>query len=248
MTDKTTLSPVLVLGATSDIGMAVAHRCAESGADLILAARASERLEGDAQDLRLRHRIAVDVVEFDILADVPGAWIDRLPRLPEAVVCVVGLLGDQAASTRDGAAAERVMTTNYVAPALLLGEFANRMEARGSGVIVGVSSVAGDRGRASNYVYGGAKAGFTAFLSGLRARLSRTPVRVVTLKPGFVATKMTAGMTLPPLLTAQPREVAEATWKALQGGRDVIYVRPVWRLIMSIIAMVPEPIFKKMRF
>lgn len=239
---------MLVLGATSDIGLAIAHRCAEGGAALILAARAPDRLAADAQDLRLRYRVAVDVVEFDILSGEPVAWIDRLPSLPGTVVCVVGLLGDQDVSARDAAAAERVMATNYVAPALLLGEFANRMEARGSGVIVGVSSVAGDRGRASNYVYGGAKAGFTAFLSGLRARLSRTPVRVVTLKPGFVATKMTAGLTLPPLLTAQPREVAEATWKAVQGGGDVIYVRPLWRLIMTIIALMPEPVFKKMRF
>ncbi len=119
------------------------------------------------------------------------------------------------------------MRANYVGPALFLGEVANRMERRGSGTIIGVSSVAGERGRATNYVYGSAKAGFTAFLSGLRSRLTKTGVHVVTVKPGFVATRMTEGMKLPPLLTAQPEEVAVAVLRSELRRSDIIYVRRI---------------------
>jgi short-subunit dehydrogenase len=121
------------------------------------------------------------------------------------------------------------------------------MAKRGAGLIVGVSSVAGERGRSSNYVYGSAKAGLTAFLSGLRARLKGSGVRVITVKPGFVATQMTAGMPLPKPLTAQPGEVARAVRRVEKGGSEVIYVRPVWRLIMTLIRFLPEPIFEKMK-
>ncbi|MFO1147007.1 MAG: SDR family oxidoreductase [Alsobacter sp.] len=240
---------VLVIGGASDIGRAIARDFAAGGASVILAARDPARLEADAQDLRLRTKAAVTLAECDVLdLDNHAAFLDTLPALPDIAVCVVGLLGDQKASQADPGAALRVMNTNYVGPALLLGLLANRMEARGSGVIVGVSSVAGDRGRASNYVYGSAKAGFTAFLSGLRARLSRTPVRVITVKPGFVRTQMTAGMALNPLLTAEPDEVARAVSRAVARGGDVIYVRPLWRLIMGIVEHLPEGLFKKTRF
>jgi short-subunit dehydrogenase len=163
------------------------------------------------------------------------------------VVCAVGLLGDQKAAETDAALAETVIRTNYLAPALLLGEFANRMEARGSGAIIGISSVAGDRGRASNYMYGAAKAGFTAFLSGLRNRLASKGVNVVTVKPGFVATRMTAGMNLPKLLTAQPAEVAATIERGITRGATIIYAYPIWRFIMLAIAHIPEFMFKKMK-
>ena len=166
--------------------------------------------------------------------------------MPATVIVVVGLLGDQASASAEMRTAETVMLTNYVAPALFLGEVANRMERRGSGTIIGISSVAGDRGRASNYTYGSAKAGFTAFLSGLRNRLAKTGIHVVTVRPGFVDTKMTAGMKLPPLLTAKPDALGEAVFAAEQKTRDDIYVKPIWRLIMLIIRTIPERIFKKL--
>ena len=115
-------------------------------------------------------------------------------------------------------------------------------------MIAGVSSVAGDRGRASNYAYGAAKAGFTAFLSGLRNRLAKQGVHVLTVKPGFVRTAMTMGMKLPPPITAAPDEVGAAIYRAAeQSRRNVIYVRPIWRLIMGIIVHIPESLFKKMK-
>jgi len=141
-----------------------------------------------------------------------------------------------------------VLRSNFEGPASLFTVLANRMAARGSGTLLGISSVAGERGRAANYVYGSAKAGFTAFLSGLRNRLARdkTGVHVVTVLPGFVYTQMTQGMDLPAKLTAQPTEVAQAIVNAVEKQRDVIYVRPVWQAVMLAIRNIPEFQFKKM--
>ena len=237
---------LLILGATSDMARACAHRYAREGYDLMLAARDPEGLEADAQDLRLRHgRIvtchAFDALDIDSFAD----FINALPHLPDSVICAIGAMGDQNESQIDPAAAAKVMRANYEGPALILGALAQKMQARDHGVLIGISSVAGDRGRASNYVYGSAKAGFTAFLSGLRNRLAKTGVQVITVKPGFVATKMTEGMDLNPRLTAQPEEVAEAIWLAQAHKRDVIYVRRIWRMVMTIIRLLPEIIFKR---
>lgn len=237
---------ILILGARSDIALACAHRYARAGYALRLAARDPEGLADVATDLRLRHAVEVTVHRFDVLQTSDfEEFLDALPALPEVALCAVGLLGTQAESQRDPAAAARVMRTNFEGPALILGLIAERYEARGSGTIIGISSVAGDRGRASNYVYGAAKAGFSAFLSGLRNRFARSAIKVITVKPGFVATRMTEGMDLNPRLTAQPEAVSEAIWRAQIKRRDVIYVKPVWRVVMTIIRLLPEAIFKK---
>ena len=170
-----------------------------------------------------------------------------LPELPAIAVCAVGLLGDQTASERDVKSAIQVMRSNYEGPASILAELANRFVERGSGTLVGISSVAGLRGRATNYVYGSAKAALTTFLSGLRNRLARHDVHVVTVLPGFVATRMTEHMDLPKLMTARPQEVAEAIHRAAEKKYNIIYVRPVWRVVMSAIKLIPESVFKKMR-
>ena len=238
----------LVIGATSDIGRAIAHRLAGEGCALQLAGRNPARLGAEAADLRVR--TGVDVTEHycDVLAADGGvALANGLEPCPDAAVCVIGSLGNQHENERDPLAAERVMRTNYSGPALLLGALARRFESRGSGVLVGVSSVAGDRGRATNYVYGSAKAGFTTFLSGLRNRLASSGVHVTTVKPGFVRTRMTEGMDLPPLLTATPEEVAGAVVDAIRRRRDVVYVRRVWRPIMLAIRALPERVFKRLR-
>ena len=246
---KAATGTVLILGGTSDIARAIARVYAKAGHDLILAARNSARLEADAKDLALRHGVQARIAEFDVLdTDHHGDFLDRIGVLPETVICVVGFMGDQAESQLKPEAAELVMRSNYVGPAAILALVANRMEAAGHGTIIGVSSVAGERGRASNYVYGSAKAGFTAFLSGLRSRLARSRVAVITVKPGFVATGKTADLNLPKALTAQPDEVARAILAAQQKNRDVVYVRPVWQPIMLLIRALPERIFKKTRF
>ena len=238
----------LVIGGSADIGRAIARRLAAEGYALQLAGRDAARLEDEAAEIRSRWGRPVAVLHCDVLDDAGGgALIGALDPLPAVAVCVVGMLGEQQRSERDAAAAERVMRTNYVGPALLLGALAERFAARGSGVLVGVSSVAGDRGRAANYVYGSAKAGFTAFLSGLRNRLATSGVHVMTVKPGFVRTRMTAGLRLPAGLTATPEEVAAAVVRALRARRDVVYVRRIWRPIMLAVRMLPERVFKRMK-
>lgn len=244
MTDKA----VLVLGGRSDIGLAIAHAFAAKGYAVQLAARNAEGLAVQRNDIALRHDVPVSLHEFDVLnPDGFGAFLDGLPELPQVAVCAIGAMGDQATSEADPAAAALVMRSNYEGPAGILSLLANRFETRGSGTLVGISSVAGDRGRATNYVYGSAKAGFTAFLSGLRNRLAARGVHVVTVLPGFVSTRMTEGMDLPDKLTAQPQELGQAVLRAVERGRNIIYVRPIWAVIMLIIRNIPEAIFKKMK-
>lgn len=237
---------LLILGAASDIGRAIGRAFAAAGYDLQLAARNSERLARDIEDVRVRFGAAASAHEFDALdPDGFAAFLDSLPALPDVAVAAVGLMDKSGEDKRDPAAARRVIDSNLTGPAAVLGLLAERFAARGSGTLIGIGSVAGDRGRASNYVYGAAKAGFAAYLSGLRNRLAGTGVHVVTVKPGYVATAMTEGMEIPAALTAQPDEVGRAVLNAVQKRKNVIYVRPVWRWIMAAIRAIPEPIFKK---
>ncbi|PJE29170.1 hypothetical protein SAMN06297129_0944 [Pseudooceanicola antarcticus] len=239
--------PVLILGGRSDIGLAIAHAFAAEGHPIMLAARNAQGLELQGKDLSLRHRVEVSLHEFDALAlETHAAFVTGLEPRPGVVVCAVGLLGDQQEDERDMEAATRVIRSNFEGPASVLGHVANLFAAEGEGVIVGISSVAGDRGRGSNYIYGAAKAGFTAYLAGLRNRLAGEGVHVLTVKPGFVATAMTEGLDLPAPLTAQPEELGAAVVRAVTRRRNVIYTRPVWRLIMAIIRAIPEPLFKKL--
>ena len=241
-----TKPPVLILGARSDIGKATAHAFAALGHPIQLAARHAETLDADRSDVALRHNVEVTLHDFDAL-DLSSheAFIDQLPKLPEIAVCAVGLMGAQSENERNLDAASRIMRSNYEGPASILALLANRFEERGHGALVGISSVAGERGRATNYVYGSAKAGFTAFLSGLRNRLAKKGVHVVTVLPGFVATQMTEGMDLPTKLTAQPEEVGKTIVKAVAKKKNVVYVRPIWRLIMLVTKSLPEKIFKR---
>ena len=239
---------VLILGARSDIAMAAAHPFAKADYDIQLAMRNADCTDGDKANIEMQYQVIVTLHDFDAL-DIASHeyFVDALPQLPDVVVCAVGHMGEQAENEQDVEAAAQVMRSNFEGPASILGVLANRFEQRGSGTLVGISSVAGERGRATNYVYGSAKAGFTAFMSGLRNRLAKKGVHVVTVLPGFVATKMTEGMSLPPKLTAQPDEVANALFNAVQKKRNTIYVKPVWQLIMIIIRNIPERVFKGMR-
>lgn len=238
--------PVLILGAASDIARATARAFAEKGCAIQLAARDPDRLAADRADLETRYGVAVSVHALDALdLDSHEGFVDGLPELPAIAVCAIGLMGDQAGNAADMTRAALILRSNFEGPASLLGVLANKMEARGSGTLVGISSVAGERGRASNYVYGSAKAGFTAYLSGLRNRLAKRGVHVVTVLPGFVDTRMTEGMDLPKPLLAQPQEVGRAIVAAVEKTRNIIHVRRIWWLVMAIIKAIPEGVFKK---
>ena len=245
----TSRKSVLVLGGSSDIGRAAARAFARVGYDVALAGRDVGALEPDAADLHARYNVEVGLHQFDVLDTVTfESFAGALPVLPDVVISIVGLLGVQQDAESDLVHATAIMRSNYEGPALILGLFAEKFLARGSGTIVGVSSVAGDRGRASNYVYGSAKAGFSAFLSGLRARASRGGVHVVTVKPGFVRTKMTEGMKLIGPLTVEAPVVGDAILRAVENKTDVVYVSGKWRLVMLIIKTLPETVFKKLKF
>nr|WP_249787401.1 SDR family oxidoreductase [Bradyrhizobium sp. BRP23] len=239
----------MVLGGSSDIGRATARAFAKAGYDVGLAGRDVGALEPDAADLRARYDVEVGVHTFDVLdtASFEG-FVAGLAALPDVVISIVGLLGVQESAQSDLAQATAIMRSNYEGPALILGLFAEKFLGRGSGTLVGVSSVAGDRGRASNYVYGSAKAGFSAFLSGLRARASRGGVHVVTVKPGFVRTRMTEGMKLIGPLTVEAPVVGAEILRAVESKTDIVYVSGRWRLVMLIIKTLPEAVFKKLKF
>ncbi len=239
---------VLVLGARSDVARPLARIYARDGYTVMLAARQAERLAADAEDLRIRFGREIEAKEFDAVDTATHrTFVDELKSLPDTVISLVGLMTPQEQAQADHQAAELMIRANYVGLISILGEIANRMEQRGSGTIIGVSSVAGDRGRAINYIYGSAKAGFTAFLSGLRNRLAGKGVCVITVLPGFVRTRMTENMNLPELLTAAPDELARAIRRADQKRRLVVYHRPIWQFIMFIIRALPEKIFVRLK-
>lgn len=185
---------------------------------------------------------------FDVLRteDHQSFW-DNLAPSTDAVFCAVGLLGCQEDAKNNMDAVKIILKTNFTGLVPILSMVANTFEKRCKGLIIGVGSVAGDCGRGSNYLYGSAKAGFTAFLSGLRNRLARKGVHVMTVKPGFVATAMTEGMKLPAVLTASPEQVAADIVRAVKKKKNVIYTRWFWREIMLMIQHIPEFIFNRMR-
>ena len=242
------IDAVLIIGARSDIAIAVAHCFAKEGYDIQLAARNISSLDADKSDIELRYQVGVSLYEFNALdIDSHERFVSLLPKLPFVAVCAVGYMGVQAENERDLLEAVNVMRSNFEGPASILAVLANHFEQRGSGTLVGISSVAGERGRASNYTYGSAKAGFTTFLSGLRNRLMKKNVHVITVLPGFVATKMTNHLKLPTNLTAQPNEVANAILNAVKKKQNIIYVKSIWWLIMIIIKNIPERFFKRMK-
>lgn len=241
------MSSVLILGAHSDISQAIAQRFGREGYDLILAARRADELEPAVKDLEIRHKVQARAVEFDAVGYADHeAFYDGLDPKPEISICVFGLLGDQDAARHDFSLAHRIIDSNYTGAVSILSIIANDYQKKKAGTIIGISSVAGDRGRQSNYVYGSAKAGFTEFLAGLRNRLAHSEVHVMTVKPGFVATRMTEGMKLPGALTAQPDQVAKSVFNGFRKKRHTIYTLWMWRYIMLIIRHIPEFVFKKL--
>lgn len=242
-----TVSYVLVIGAKSDIAKACAREYAKNGYDLYLGARDSGTLSDLVADIKVRYgRTAVpkeiDVTDFDS----HSTFYEDLEEKPVGVISAVGYLGSQELSETDFDEAEKIIKTNYTGLVSVLNIIAADFEKRKTGFIVGISSVAGDRGRKKNYTYGSAKAAFSAYLSGLRNRLFSTGVSVLTVKPGFVYTKMTEGMKLPPALTAQPEAVALDIFRGQQRGRNIIYTKWMWQEIMLIIMHIPEIIFKRL--
>jgi short-subunit dehydrogenase len=238
---------ILILGATSDMAQAIAKKYAAEGWSLTLAALEPELLGPIAGDLRVRTNTPVEALEFDATDFASHrTFYEALAVKPDAAICVFGYMGDQLEARTDFDEVRRTIDINFTGAVSILNVVADDFEKRGHGAIAGISSVAGDRGRQSNYIYGCAKAGFTAYLSGLRSRLAKSGVHVMTVKPGFCRTKMTEQLDLPAALTASPEQVADAVFKGLDKKRNVVYTLWMWRWIMLIIRHIPEFIFKKM--
>lgn len=239
---------ILILGANSDIARALARTFAkEEKADFYLASRDREQLEEQALDLANRYEVTAEIFPLDAIAfDTHAAFYKNLEPKPDGVIAAFGYMGEQDRAQRDFQEARKIIETNYLGTVSLLEIAAADMETRHRGFIIGISSVAGERGRASNYIYGSAKGAVTLYLSGLRNRLCKKHIHVMTVLAGFVDTKMTEHMHLPGLLTANTDEVANDIYRAYKKGRSIVYTRWYWRWIMLIIQSIPEFLFKRL--
>lgn len=242
---------VAIFGATSGIAQAVARVYARDGARLVLVARAPDRLAAVAADLVVRGG-TVALQRVADLADVrvhPALMDETVAALGGIDVALIahGVLPEQAAAAANPALARTAWEVNFVSAAALAERLAERMVPAKSGVLGVLSSVAGERGRADNYVYGSAKAALTAYASGLGHRLRGTGVKVVTVKPGPVDTPMTSGRNYPPALLADVDAVGRQIHDALERGVRVVYAPPRWRWIMAVIRALPIRIFERLR-
>lgn len=250
MTD--TPRKVIVLGALSAIAEATCRLLAEEGAHIALLGRNAERLETVAQDLRVRGAgtVAVETLDLADAAEAP-AVLDRCATALggcDAVLLFYGLLGDQTRAEQDWTHARAILDVNFTSAAAWMLAAANLIEQRpqAGGVLVAISSVGGDRGRRSNYVYGAAKGGLSILTQGIAHRFGATGKhRAVAMKLGFVDTPMTAGIAKGGLLWAKPEGVAKAIRKAMDRGGSIVYAPFFWRWIMLAIRMTPQPIFNK---
>ncbi|MBK8502397.1 MAG: SDR family oxidoreductase [Saprospiraceae bacterium] len=238
----------MVLGADSDIGRTIACRFGKERFDLYLTTRSLDRIDQDwSSKLKDDYRIKISWFHFEGLEfDSHMNFYQHLPQPPEVVICVFGYLGDQKKAEVDFTEALKITQSNYTSQVSILNIVAEDMEHRKKGVIIGVSSVAGDRGRKANYLYGSAKGAFTIYLSGLRNRLHKSGVHVITIKPGYIRTKMTQHLTTPRWLTARPGQLAEKVFDAYLRKTNTVYYFSRWRWIMWLIKGIPETLFKRL--
>lgn len=241
---------ILILGALSDIAQATARRLAADGAILMLTGRDADRLETVATDLRLRGAAAVHVAAVDLAEIDPEAsfaeWAEMLGGL-DAVLLAYGVLGDQTALAGDIKATRALINVNFASAAGWCLAAATRFERCDHGRLVVIGSVAGDRGRQSNYIYGASKAGLNILIEGLAHRLAPTHARAILIKPGLVATAMTAHMKTGGPLWSTPDRVAAPIVQALQGrtGKTTLYAPGFWRMVMLIVKNLPSAILHR---
>lgn len=239
---------LLVLGGNSDIGLALAHKYAEKeGANISLASRNLEELEQKANDIAIRHQVKAQAVYFDATDyESHKAFYNNLDPKPDGVIVAFGYTNDQIEAQQNFQVAHDSIGINYIGAVSILEIVAGDFEKKGRGFIIGISSVAGDRGRQNNYIYGSAKSGLSTYLSGLRNRLYKHGVHVMTVNPGFVRTKMTAEMGLPEKLIVEPGKLAQNVYKSQKRKKDICYTSWLWWEIMLIIKNIPENIFKRL--
>lgn len=240
---------MIVLGSNSEIAQAFVEKVLEAGEKypvIYLLTSNHETAEKFARHLDVKFFQRTEIIDLDLMKEIDYTKLDEINS--DLLFCATGYLGE---NTEEGLYnnknTEIIIDINYAKLIPVLNFFAGKMERQRSGTLIVLSSVAGDRGRQSNFIYGSAKAGLSAYLSGLRNYLFSRKVHVLTIKPGFVDTKMTEGLPLNPALTATPKQAAEGIYKAFRKKKNTAYVLPVWRIIMLIIKNIPEFIFKKLK-
>ena len=239
---------VLILGGNSDVGKSLAKDFGKHGSNLILTSRKRGQLDSFKSDLVIRNEINCHVELFDVL-DFKSheSFYKNLKTKPDFVITCIGYLDNQEDSKNDFNESLKSIQSNFTGLVSILNIISNDFEKIEKGVIVGISSVAGDRGRGSNYIYGSAKSAFTSYLSGLRNRLNKSGVSVITIKPGFIKTKMTGHLDLPIILTATPEEISSEILKSVKKKKNVVYTKYFWKWIMLIIKLIPEFYFKRLK-
>jgi decaprenylphospho-beta-D-erythro-pentofuranosid-2-ulose 2-reductase len=244
------MKKVLIIGATSAIATACARVWAEQGAEFFLVARNNEKLEQTAADLKAwgAKAATLHIMDATDVAAHPAMLEGCLAALSQIDIALIahGTLPDQKACEQDTAVALQEFANNGTSVIALLTRLANQFEIQRCGTLAVISSVAGDRGRPSNYLYGTAKAAVSTFCEGLRARLFKVGVHVITIKPGFVDTPMTKGLALPAALVAKPEQVAQRIVRGIERKVGTLYAPGFWALIMLIIRSIPQPIFKRL--
>ncbi len=248
--DKTAKKYCLILGGNSGLGQALAARFAQEGYNLLLTSKYAEKFDQQfSNQLIQRCGICASWHVFDGMdyAAHP-AFYQGLPNSPEVVIAAIGYLGDQEQGQNDFREVQQIMGSNLLAQVSILNLAAQAMEKRKSGSIIGISSVAGERGRKKNYIYGAAKAGFSVYLSGLRNQLCAQGIQVLTVLPGYLGTNMLSGDKWPGWLITSPLQAAEQIFRAFKTGKKIIYVSPRWRWIMACIKLIPESIFCRTNF
>ena len=241
---------VVILGATSAIAQAAARIWAGEGARLVLVARNAERLETIAADLKARGAAQAEILVADCAEVEPTAELPRIIEILgglDVVLLAYGILGDQAQLERDPAAAADLLRTNFVSAAAWCQAVATVLERQRSGALLVIGSVAGDRGRGSNYIYGASKAGLGVLVQGIAHRLAPTGGRAVLIKPGFVDTPMTADIARKGALWAKPEAVARTIVGSADRGGPVVYAPAFWRGIMLAVRSTPSAVFHKTR-
>lgn len=244
------MSKVVIFGATSAIAERFARICASREDDLFLIGRNKQKLLDIKQDLEVRGSKSVEIFCQDLTqVNLHSALITNLFKVNykiDIAVVAYGILGDQSLAQENFTHAEEIISSNFTSAASLLHEMASHFEKQCSGTIVVISSVAGDRGRATNYIYGSSKAALSAFCSGLRQRMYKYGVNIITVKPGFVDTPMTRAFKKG-ILWASPEVVAKGIDRAIKHKKPVVYLPGFWWLIMAVIKIIPEKIFQKLK-
>lgn len=240
---------MIVLGSNSEVAQAFVEECLAKGEKfptIYLLSSNPETTEKFVGHIQVKFFQHSEIIPLDLMSEIDYKTLENINS--DVLFCASGYLG---LSTEEGLYddenTERIIDVNYAKLVPVLNFFAKKMESKRTGTMIVLSSVAGERGRQSNFIYGSAKAALTAYLSGLRNYLFDKKVHVLTVKPGFMDTKMTEGLPLNPALTASPKKAAQGIYKAYKNKKDVAYVLPIWSIIMLIIRNIPEFIFKKLK-